>query len=92
MPFCWPCTSSEFNTTIGGSNLNEQRRLVWLDIALKAKDSLRQRVAWGLSQILALSPGSISSDDQTESFLVYYDIFVRNAFGNYFDVLKEVRP
>ena len=23
-------------------------------------------------------------------FLHYYDIFVRNAFGNYFDILKEV--
>jgi uncharacterized protein (DUF1800 family) len=23
-------------------------------------------------------------------YLNYYDIFVRNAFGNYFDILKEV--
>ena len=27
---------------------------------------------------------------ETEFFLVYYDIFVRNAFGNYRDVLREV--
>jgi uncharacterized protein (DUF1800 family) len=26
----------------------------------------------------------------TELFLVYYDIFVRNAFGNFRDILKEV--
>ena len=26
----------------------------------------------------------------TEGFLYYYDIFVRNAFGNYRDVLREV--
>ena len=26
----------------------------------------------------------------SECFLHYYDIFVRNAFGNYRDVLKEV--
>lgn len=27
---------------------------------------------------------------QTEGFLSYYDIFVRNAFGNYRDILREV--
>ncbi len=26
----------------------------------------------------------------SENFLAYYDIFVRNAFGNYRDVLKEI--
>jgi hypothetical protein len=26
----------------------------------------------------------------SEIYLNYYDIFVRNAFGSYFDVLKEV--
>jgi hypothetical protein len=25
-----------------------------------------------------------------EPWAVYYDIFVRNAFGNFFDILKEV--
>ena len=28
--------------------------------------------------------------EQAEHFLAYYDIFVRNAFGNYRDVLKEI--
>lgn len=27
---------------------------------------------------------------ENESYLHYYDIFVRNAFGNYRDILKEV--
>ena len=27
---------------------------------------------------------------QSEWFLAYYDIFVRNVFGNYRDVLREV--
>lgn len=64
--------------------------MVWLHLALNANDQLRQRTAWALSQILALSPGSISDDEESESFLSYYDIFVRHAFGNYFDILKEV--
>ncbi len=37
-----------------------------------------------------ISPSFINSPSQTESFLTYYDIFVRNGFGNYFDILKEV--
>jgi hypothetical protein len=61
-----------------------------MEIALKSQDQLQQQVAWALSQILALSPRSISIKDQMESFITYYDIFVHNAFGNYFDILKEV--
>jgi Protein of unknown function (DUF1800) len=79
--------TSENHTTWG---LEEQRRSIWMHIAMKAPDQLRQRVAFALSQILVVSPNSIESEDLTESFLTYYDIFVRHAFGNYFDILKEV--
>ena len=61
-----------------------------MQIALHRSDQLRQRMAWALSQILVISPGSIDTSDQSEHFLTYYDIFVRNAFGNYRDVLREV--
>lgn len=47
-------------------------------------------MAWALSQILVISPGAIDSRDSTETFSAYYDIFVRHAFGNYRDILKEV--
>jgi len=70
--------------------LKKQRGTIWMETALKAPDQLRQRVAWALYQILVVSPISIAMDDLTESFLTYYDIFVRQAFGNYFDILKEV--
>jgi uncharacterized protein (DUF1800 family) len=60
-------------------------------VALEAPDQLRQRVAWALSQILVVTPNQIDNADLlSECFLNYYDIFVRNAFGNYRDVLKEV--
>lgn len=29
-------------------------------------------------------------NENSEWFLSYYDIFVRNAFGNYRDILKEI--
>ena len=38
-----------------------------------------------------VAKGAISDEfGHTERFLVFYDIFVRNAFGNYRDVLKQV--
>ena len=70
--------------------LEEQRVTVWTEIALKAQDQLRQRVAWALSQIMVVSPDLIKGSEQTEMHLTFYDIFVRHAFGNYFDILKEV--
>ena len=80
--------NTRFNRTTFGFEV--QRTSIWIDIALKAKDQLRQRIAFALSQILVVSPDSINERDNSESFLVFYDIFVRHAFGNYFDILKEV--
>ena len=54
---------------------------------LDAPDQLRQRVAWALSQIIVV--GQPDDERQTEVYLNFYDIFVRHAFGNYKDVLKE---
>ena len=68
----------------------KQRENLWTMITLSASDQLRQRVAWALSQIFAVSPETILENEQTEGYMYYYDIFVRNAFGNYFDILKEV--
>ena len=47
-------------------------------------------MAWALSQILVVTRRQINDDGFTEAYLNYYDIFVRNAFGNYRDVLKQV--
>jgi uncharacterized protein (DUF1501 family)/uncharacterized protein (DUF1800 family) len=46
--------------------------------------------AWALSQILVVVASGIDAYDHTEIYLTYYDIMVRNAFGNYRDILKEV--
>ena len=59
-------------------------------IALDSDDQLRQRMAWALSQIVVITPNQIADIGLSEIYLNYYDIFVRNAFGNYFDILKEV--
>ena len=59
-------------------------------ISLSPQDQLRQRMAWALSQILIVTPKQINEGGLSEAYLNYYDIFVRNAFGNYRDILKEV--
>lgn len=72
---------------------NRDRRAksaVWIMQALYAPDQLRQRMAWALSQIYVCSSNGAGYDERAESWLAYYDIFVRNAFGNLRDVIREV--
>jgi uncharacterized protein (DUF1800 family) len=54
---------------------------------LQAPDQLRQRVAWALAQIVVV--GEMVGSQYAEPRLTFYDIFVRNAFGNYRDILRE---
>jgi len=70
-----------------------QKSSAWTMIALKAgnnDDQLRQRVAWALSQIIVVTSKQINDRAYAEIYLNYYDIFVKNAFGNFFDILKQV--
>ena len=72
-------------------DLARQREFIWTQIGLTAPDQLRQRVAWAFAQFLVIARGAIGVEgSHTEAFLTYYDIFVRNAFGNYRDMLREI--
>eukprot|EP00933_Yihiella_yeosuensis_P021713 TRINITY_DN1715_c0_g1_i2.p1 TRINITY_DN1715_c0_g1~~TRINITY_DN1715_c0_g1_i2.p1 ORF type:complete len:1866 (-),score=308.01 TRINITY_DN1715_c0_g1_i2:397-5517(-) len=87
-----PDDFDEFFDFVSENYWNHDKRgktTVWLAKALHAKDQLRQRVAWALSQIFVVSD-SIGREERIEMWVNYYDIFVRNAFGNYRDVLREV--
>ena len=55
--------------------------------ALSAKDQLRQRVAFALSQILVTSGTDINL---AYGMAQYQQIFLDNAFGNYEDILTRV--
>lgn len=61
-------------------------RSVWSHLSIKAHDQLRQRVAFALNQIFAV----VKPVRESEPILNYHDIFVRNAFGNWKDLLREV--
>jgi uncharacterized protein (DUF1800 family) len=58
--------------------------------AVGGPDQLRQRVAFALSQILVVSRRDANLENRALGVTDYYDIFVRHAFGNYEDVLREV--
>jgi hypothetical protein len=61
----------------------------WWDIAVHGPDQLRQRVAFALSEIMVVSQYGplINEPDGLASF---YDVLVRNAFGNFRTLLEEV--
>lgn len=61
----------------------------WFDSALNAPDQLRQRMAYALSQILVVSDQGTLINLPT-LVAEYNDILLRNAFGNYRTLLKEV--
>jgi len=69
----------------------DSRIFTWVMIALTGGDQLRQRIAWAISQIIIVVKDHIRDQrSKPEWFVYYYDIFVRNAFGNYRDILKEI--
>ena len=70
----------------------ETKSMLWQNMAFKADDQLRHRVAWALSQIFVVAQGSLAMSllPQAECYAAYYDIFVRHAFGSYRDIMREV--
>ena len=47
-------------------------------------------MAWAFSQILVIAFPNVMVQLSADFYTQYYDIFVRHAFSNYFDILKEV--
>lgn len=61
----------------------------WFAVSLNAPDQLRQRMAYALSQILVISDiGAL--DNNPIGVAEYNDILLRNALGNYRNLLREV--
>ena len=61
----------------------------WYEQTLTQDDLLRKKMAWALSQLMVVSSNS-DLHDHAEGLTTYYDILLRNAFGNYRDLLEEV--
>lgn len=84
----------QLNHGIDSSDLNENPNWAnfmysWWEYNMFNNDLVRQRVALALSEILVTSFRSDLSGFGS-GMASYYDIFSKNAFGNYKDILKEV--
>eukprot|EP00586_Coscinodiscus_wailesii_P000799 CAMPEP_0172487324 /NCGR_PEP_ID=MMETSP1066-20121228/16359_1 /TAXON_ID=671091 /ORGANISM="Coscinodiscus wailesii, Strain CCMP2513" /LENGTH=2416 /DNA_ID=CAMNT_0013253867 /DNA_START=62 /DNA_END=7312 /DNA_ORIENTATION=+ len=71
-----------------GWGSQEQKKNVWISVVLEGDDQLRQRMAWALSQILNVSYTTFGNGNEGNLYL--YDLYVKNAFGNYKDLLREI--
>ncbi len=70
--------------------LYEGKSMLFNNVILKEDNALRSRMAWALSQIFTVSDAGLDFPGDIELWANYFDIFVRHAFGNYRDILKEV--
>lgn len=61
----------------------------WWKVTVLGEDQLRQRVAFALSEILVISDQS-GLGDYKNGLANYYDILIRNSFGNYRTLLEDV--
>ena len=62
----------------------------WARVALQSEDRLRQRVAFALSQILVASSASAGLGNKPIGIADYYDLMIEYAFGNFYDLLRDV--
>jgi len=70
-------------------DLHADRVDIWFRNVLNGDDQLRQRVAFALSEVMVVSQlGALGN--QPYAVTDYYDLLMRNAFGNYRDLIEEV--
>ncbi len=62
----------------------------WWKNAVTAPDQLRQRVAFALSEIMVISDGDGNLAGTPGGLASYYDMLLRDAFGNYRTLLEDV--
>src|SRR5207237_3633072 len=62
----------------------------WWTNAISGQDQLRQRVAFALSKTLVVSINSAGLGNRPFALPTYYDVLVRDAFGNYRQLLEDI--
>ena len=66
------------------------RRLAWWNRTITGTDALRQRVAFALSEIFVVSDNVDALIINPYALSGYYDMLLRNSFGNFRDLLRDV--
>ena len=67
-----------------------ERMSSWFQSAINAKDQLRHKTAYNLSQIIVESDFEPLFKTRAEVLARYFDILYSNAFKSYKDVLKDI--
>lgn len=62
----------------------------WWTYAVSGQDQLRQRVAFALGETLVVSINSAGLANRSYALPAYYDVLVRDAFGNYRQLLEDI--
>lgn len=68
---------------------NKHFDYAWWQVNMTNDDLLRQRIAFALSEIFVISFYS-ELDKYGEGVASYYDMLIKNAFGNFKDILTDV--
>ena len=62
----------------------------WWTYAITAPDQVRQRVAFALSELFVVSVNSAGLSENGVAMSAYMDVLVRDAFGNFRQLLEDV--
>jgi uncharacterized protein (DUF1800 family) len=68
---------------------NRLWRFSWWQTMMTSEDLLRHRIALALSEIIVISENSGFGND-AHAMVVFYDLLLQHAFGNYRDLLYDV--
>jgi uncharacterized protein (DUF1800 family) len=80
-----------YAAALSTGSVNQDARVHrWFNVAVTAPDQVRQRVAWALSQIVITSDRDDFLGGRPIEMAEWNDIIVRNALGNYRQLLTEV--
>ena len=74
-------SSNEF-TVSSSDTLNNQKSVVWTEVALYGDDQLRQRMAWALAQIITTVPGEIPISHFPNSHFVTQHNLMHREMGS----------
>lgn len=88
--YIWPEPIDEYQTyqTDWPASRTSGKSVLWQNVALTAPDQLRHRVAWSMLNWLVIADAF--AQEENEIWAHYYDILVKNAFGNYRDILHDI--
>jgi uncharacterized protein (DUF1800 family)/predicted protein tyrosine phosphatase len=79
-----------FNRAVASFHLRRYQNSAWFEIATSAKDQLRKKVTYALSQIIVESLAEPIFTRRAEAISRYFDILQQNALGNYKKLLLDI--